>query len=97
TDSNIRSIKEICKEQWAYVFYLAMGNYWLKEYEKALKHVRGLLQTEPQNNQAQELEWLIDKARKKDGLVDMAIVGDVALGVVDLAGLIRLAVSKSKS
>ncbi|KAG8509801.1 Mitochondrial fission 1 protein [Galemys pyrenaicus] len=78
------------EEQRDYVFYLA-------EYEKALKYVRGLLQTEPQNNQAKELERLIDKAMKKDGLVGMAIVGGMALGVAGLAGLIGLAVSKSKS
>lgn len=36
-----------------------------QEYERALKYVRGLLQTEPQNNQAKELERLIDKAMKK--------------------------------
>nr|XP_014332814.1 PREDICTED: mitochondrial fission 1 protein isoform X1 [Bos mutus] len=53
------------EEQRDYVFYLAVGNYRLKEYEKALKYVRGLLQTEPQNNQAKELERLIDKAMKK--------------------------------
>lgn len=110
----------------------------LQEYEKALKYVRGLLQTEPQNTQAKELERLIDKAMKKgdtytqsfikptllkgpwspspqtllwgagpicsllplsfsDGLVGMAIVGGMALGVAGLAGLIGLAVSKSKS
>lgn len=85
------------EEQRDYVFYLAVGNYRLKEYEKALKYVRGLLQTEPQNNQAKELEGLIDKAMKKDGLVGMAIVGGMALGVAGLAGLIGLAVSKSKS
>ncbi|XP_007483326.1 mitochondrial fission 1 protein isoform X2 [Monodelphis domestica] len=85
------------EEQRDYVFYLAVGNYRLKEYEKALKYVRGLLQTEPQNNQARELECLIDKAMKKDGLVGMAIVGGMALGVAGLAGLIGLAVAKSKS
>ncbi|KAH0505783.1 mitochondrial fission 1 protein isoform X1 [Chionomys nivalis] len=85
------------EEQRDYVFYLAAGNYRLKEYEKALKYVRGLLQTEPQNTQAKELERLIDKAMKKDGLVGMAIVGGMALGVAGLAGLIGLAVSKSKS
>ncbi|XP_053069747.1 mitochondrial fission 1 protein isoform X2 [Acinonyx jubatus] len=71
------------EEQRDYVFYLAVGNYRLK--------------TEPQNNQAKELEQLIDKAMKKDGLVGMAIVGGMALGVAGLAGLIGLAVSKSKS
>ena len=73
------------------------GDYRLKECEKALKYVRGLLQTEPQNHQAKELERLIDKAMKKDGLVGMAIVGGIALGMAGLAGLIGLAVSKSKS
>uniref|UniRef100_A0A6I8PCU6 Mitochondrial fission 1 protein n=1 Tax=Ornithorhynchus anatinus TaxID=9258 RepID=A0A6I8PCU6_ORNAN len=82
------------EEQRDYVFYLSVGNYRLKEYEKA-KYVRGLLQTEPQNSQARELERLIDKAMKKD-LVGMAIVGGMALGVAGLAGLIGLAVSKSK-
>lgn len=84
-------------EQRDYVFYLAVGNYRLKEYDRALKYVRGLLHTEPQNSQAKELERLIDKAMKKDGLVGMAIVGGMALGVAGLAGLIGLAVSKSKS
>uniref|UniRef100_A0A8D0BL21 Mitochondrial fission 1 protein n=1 Tax=Salvator merianae TaxID=96440 RepID=A0A8D0BL21_SALMN len=84
-------------EQRDYVFYLAVANYRLKEYEKALKYIRGLLKTEPTNTQALELEKLINKAMQKDGLVGMAIVGSVALGVAGLAGLIGLAVSKSKS
>ncbi|CAM2110724.1 unnamed protein product [Caretta caretta] len=87
-----------CKEeQRDYVFYLAVGNYRLKEYEQALKYIRGLLKTEPKNTQALELEKLIDKAMQKDGLVGMAIVGGMALGVAGLAGLIGLAISKSKS
>lgn len=36
-----------------------------KEYERALKYVRTLLKNEPGNNQAIELEKLIDKALKK--------------------------------
>uniref|UniRef100_A0A452GWK2 Mitochondrial fission 1 protein n=1 Tax=Gopherus agassizii TaxID=38772 RepID=A0A452GWK2_9SAUR len=87
-----------CKEeQRDYVFYLAVANYRLKEYEQALKYIRGLLKTEPTNTQALELEKLIDKAMQKDGLVGMAIVGGMALGVAGLAGLIGLAISKSKS
>ncbi|XP_048689541.2 mitochondrial fission 1 protein [Caretta caretta] len=55
-----------CKEeQRDYVFYLAVGNYRLKEYEQALKYIRGLLKTEPKNTQALELEKLIDKAMQK--------------------------------
>ncbi|KAJ6652369.1 hypothetical protein lerEdw1_011599 [Lerista edwardsae] len=96
------------EEQRDYVFYLSVANYRLKEYEKALKYIRGLLKTEPNNTQALELEKLINKAMQKalkedafvlsaDGLVGMAIVGGMALGVAGLAGLIGLAVSKSKS
>ncbi|XP_029942887.1 mitochondrial fission 1 protein [Salarias fasciatus] len=77
-----------------YLFYLAVANYRLKEYEKALKYIRTLLKNEPTNKQALELEKLIDKALKKDGLVGMAIVGGIGLGVAGLAGLIGLAVSK---
>eukprot|EP00064_Thunnus_orientalis_P020736 superscaffoldBa00005874_g20881 len=64
------------------------------EYEKALKYIRTLLRNEPGNKQALEMEKLIDKALKKDGLVGMAIVGGIGLGVAGLAGLIGLAVSK---
>ncbi|XP_028285097.1 mitochondrial fission 1 protein [Parambassis ranga] len=77
-----------------FLFYLAVANYRLKEYEKALKYIRTLLKNEPGNKQALELEKLIEKALKKDGLVGMAIVGGIGLGVAGLAGLIGLAVSK---
>ncbi|XP_030042822.1 mitochondrial fission 1 protein isoform X1 [Microcaecilia unicolor] len=84
------------EEQRDYVFYLSVANYRLKEYEKALKYVRNLLKMEPKNMQALELEKLIEKAMQKDGLVGMAIIGGMALGVAGLAGLIGLAVAKSK-
>ncbi|KAM8747951.1 mitochondrial fission 1 protein [Acanthopagrus schlegelii] len=77
-----------------FLFYLAVANYRLKDYEKALKYIRTLLRNEPGNKQALDLEKLIDKALKKDGLVGMAIVGGIGLGVAGLAGLIGLAVSK---
>ncbi|XP_032355057.1 mitochondrial fission 1 protein [Etheostoma spectabile] len=77
-----------------FLFYLAVANYRLKEYEKALKYIRTLLKNEPGNKQAHELEKLIDKALKKDGLVGIAIVGGFGLAVAGLAGLIGLAVSK---
>ncbi|XP_004079949.3 mitochondrial fission 1 protein [Oryzias latipes] len=77
-----------------FLFYLAVANYRLKEYERALRYIRTLLKNEPENKQALEMEKLIDKALKKDGLVGMAIVGGIGLGVAGLAGLIGLAVSK---
>ncbi|XP_036404524.1 mitochondrial fission 1 protein [Megalops cyprinoides] len=84
-------------DQRDYLFYLSVANYRLKDYEKGLKYIRTLLRNEPGNSQALELEKLIDKALKKDGLVGMAIVGGIGLGVAGLAGLIGLAVAKSKS
>ncbi|XP_061664918.1 mitochondrial fission 1 protein [Syngnathoides biaculeatus] len=77
-----------------FFFYLAVANYRLKEYEEALKYIRILLRNEPGNKQALELQALIEKALKKDGLVGMAIVGGIGLGVAGLAGLIGLAVAK---
>ncbi|XP_072548747.1 mitochondrial fission 1 protein-like [Salminus brasiliensis] len=81
-------------DQRDYLFYLAVGNYKLKEYERALKYIRTLLKSEPGNTQALELEKLINKAMRRDGLVGMAIVGGIGLGVAGLAGLIGLAVAK---
>ncbi|XP_063302128.1 mitochondrial fission 1 protein [Pelobates fuscus] len=83
-------------EQRDYLFYLSTAHYRLKEYEEALKYVRTLLKKEPKNSQARELEKIIEKTMQKDGLVGMAIVGGMALGVAGLAGLIGLAISKSK-
>ncbi|XP_066514654.1 mitochondrial fission 1 protein-like [Hoplias malabaricus] len=81
-------------DQRDFLFYLAVGNYKLKEYEKGLKYIRTLLSNEPGNTQALEMEKLINKAMKRDGLVGMAIVGGIGLGVAGLAGLIGLAVAK---
>uniref|UniRef100_A0A3P9P2Q1 Mitochondrial fission 1 protein n=1 Tax=Poecilia reticulata TaxID=8081 RepID=A0A3P9P2Q1_POERE len=52
-----------------FLFYLAVANYRLKEYEKALKYIRTLLRNEPGNKQALELEKLIEKALKKGNAV----------------------------
>lgn len=59
-----------------------------------MKYIRILLKNEPGNTQALDLEKLIKNAMKKDGLVGMAIVGGIGLGVAGLAGLVGLAVSK---
>ncbi|XP_051958523.1 mitochondrial fission 1 protein-like [Xyrauchen texanus] len=77
-------------DQRDYLFYLAVANYKLKEYERGLKYIRTLLKNEPGNAQALDLEKLIHKAMKKDGLVGMAIVGGIGLGLAGLAGLAGL-------
>uniref|UniRef100_A0A8C5MBU8 Mitochondrial fission 1 protein n=1 Tax=Leptobrachium leishanense TaxID=445787 RepID=A0A8C5MBU8_9ANUR len=88
--------KAISDEKRDYLFYLSTAHYRLKEYEEALRYVRTLLKKEPTNSQAKELEKVIEKTMQKDGLVGMAIVGGMALGVAGLAGLIGLAISKAK-
>merc|ERR1712039_836618 len=81
-----------------YLYYLAIGNARIKEYQIALKFVRGLLQVEPGNRQAQELEQIIKKKMEKEGLIGMAVVGGVTLALGGLVGLgIALAKSGSKS
>ena len=55
-----------------YLYYLAIGNARLKEYQTALKYIRGLLQVEPGNRQAQDLESVIKKKMEKEGLIGMA-------------------------
>uniref|UniRef100_A0A8C4NCQ1 Mitochondrial fission 1 protein n=1 Tax=Eptatretus burgeri TaxID=7764 RepID=A0A8C4NCQ1_EPTBU len=79
-----------------YLFYLAVGNYRLKEYEKSLNFVKSLLKKEPGNTQARELERMISKKMQRDGLVGMAIVGGVVAGLAGLAA-VAIGISKSKS
>ncbi|XP_042748661.1 mitochondrial fission 1 protein, partial [Lagopus leucura] len=54
------------EEQRDCVYYLAVGNYRLKEYEQALRFVRALLQAEPSNTQGLRLQQLI-RARMHRG------------------------------
>lgn len=70
-----------------YLYYLAIGNTKLKEYATALKYVRALLQVEPGNRQAQELEVIVKKRLEKDGMVGMAVAGGAALAFGGLVGL----------
>merc|ERR1712001_197161 len=77
-----------------YLFYLAIGNARIKEYQTALKFIRGLLQVEPGNRQAQELETIIQKKMEKEGLIGMAVVGGATLA---LGGLVGLGIALAKS
>merc|ERR1711971_1121710 len=70
-----------------YLYYLAIGNTKLKEYSTALKYVRALLQVEPGNRQAQELEAIVSRRLEKDGMVGMAVAGGAAVALGGLVGL----------
>jgi len=65
-----------------YLYYLSIGNTRLKEYATALRYIRALLQVEPGNRQAQELENLVTKRMEHEGLVGMAVTGGAAALVV---------------
>ncbi|XP_071838439.1 mitochondrial fission 1 protein-like isoform X2 [Apostichopus japonicus] len=77
------------------LFYLGVGHYRLKNFTKALQFVKGLLQIEPNNHQAKDLEILIKKKMNKDGLFGMAMVGGAAvvIGGLVVAGM---AITKGK-
>merc|ERR1711976_663199 len=70
-----------------FLYYLAIGNARLKEYQTSLKYVRGLLQVEPGNRQAQDLEMIITKKMEREGLIGMAVVGGT---VAALGGLVAI-------
>ncbi|XP_076066554.1 mitochondrial fission 1 protein [Oratosquilla oratoria] len=76
-----------------YIYYLAIGNARLKEYQVALNYLRGLLRVEPGNRQVQELETTIKKKMEQDALKGAAIAGGAVLGLGALIGL-GMALSK---
>ncbi|XP_048146330.1 mitochondrial fission 1 protein [Corvus hawaiiensis] len=80
------------EEQRDVLFYLALGNYRLKEYERSLEHLERLLAAEPQNPQVLRLRSRVRSRLRRDGLVGAAIVGGVVMGV---AGLLGVAISRA--
>ncbi|XP_045762901.1 mitochondrial fission 1 protein [Maniola jurtina] len=78
-----------------YLFYLAIGNARIKEYNKALHYVKAFLEIEPANQQVLALERQINKRMEKEGLLGMAVAGGAVLAIGGLVGLgIALASSK---
>jgi len=78
-----------------YLYYLAIGNTRIKEYATALKYIRALLQVEPGNRQAQELESLVTGRMEHEGLVGMAVAGGTAALVV--GGIVGLVFALKKN
>lgn len=78
-----------------YLFYLAIGNARIKEYNKALHYVKSFLEIEPANQQVLALERQINKRMEKEGLIGMAVAGGAVLALGGIVGLgIALASSK---
>ncbi|KAM8794227.1 LOW QUALITY PROTEIN: mitochondrial fission 1 protein [Eudromia elegans] len=82
------------EEQRDYVYYLGLGHYRLKHYERSLQFLDGLLRAEPTNGQGLRLRRRVRSSMRREGLLGMALVGGVALGI---AGLVGVAIAKAKS
>lgn len=59
------------------LYYLALGLYKLKKYAEARRYNDLLLEKEPENIQALNLQILINKSVTKEGYVGMAIAGSL--------------------
>lgn len=70
-----------------YLFYMSIGCCKTKEYPTASKYAKAILQVEPRNRQALDLQQYIEKALRKDGLMGMAIVGGAAIAIGGIIGL----------
>ncbi|KAI7871565.1 hypothetical protein BDF14DRAFT_1873469 [Spinellus fusiger] len=71
------------------LYYLALGNYKLSNFNEARHYNSQLLELEMRNEQAQELGRLIDDKVSREGAIGLAILsGMVALGAIAM-GLLR--------
>ena len=80
------------------LYFLAMANYKLKEYSKALPLVSLVLEKEPSNSQAQDLKQLIVNKQRRDSVIGAAVLGGAAsVGLIGaLAAGALLAFSRKK-
>ncbi|KAJ1352166.1 hypothetical protein KIN20_008370 [Parelaphostrongylus tenuis] len=68
-----------------YVYYLAIANARLRNYDRALAYIDILLAAESHNRQAMQLREIIEKRMRKDGLLGLAVIGG---GVLVLTGIV---------
>ncbi|CAF3171200.1 unnamed protein product [Rotaria socialis] len=68
-----------------YLFYLAVGNARLNEYEAAIKFLDAILHVQPGNHQAKNLKDEITQRMNREGYVGMGIA--VGAGALLLGGL----------
>lgn len=80
------------KDKRDYLYYLAVANTKLGDYERALQLTESFLKIEPNNRQAVELKAIIKDRVRKDGLRGAAIAGGAALVV---GGILTLGMALS--
>ncbi|PRP81041.1 hypothetical protein PROFUN_11119 [Planoprotostelium fungivorum] len=78
-----------------YLYFLSVGSYTAGNYTEAKTYVQALLQIEPNNGQARELEGMILNKIKDEGLVGMALVGGAAAAVA-VGGILVAALLKKR-
>lgn len=70
------------------LYYMAVAQTKLNNYEQALKYLQTILNIQPTNEQVRDLYIEVNNRMKKDGLIGLGIVGGAALvGAVGLIGL----------
>ncbi len=70
------------------LYYLALGNYKLGNYGEARRYNDLLLEKEPANLQASNLNTLIDDKVQREGLMGVAIVSGVAVAAGVVGGIL---------
>lgn len=70
------------------LYYLALGNYKLGNYQEARRYNDSLLELEENNLQAQSLRELIDDKVAKEGIYGAAIIGGLAVAAGVVGGLL---------
>ncbi|KJH42445.1 hypothetical protein DICVIV_11556 [Dictyocaulus viviparus] len=76
-----------------YVYFLAIANARLRNYDRALAYIDILLAAETHNRQATQLRQIIEKRMKKDGLFGLAVIGG---GALVLTGIVAMLFSAKK-
>jgi len=76
-----------------YLYYLAVGYTRLKDFNIALKYIKNLLQMEPGNRQAQELEKAIKSQMESEALKGAAMAGG---GILAAGALVALGMALLK-
>ena len=78
------------------MYYLALGNYKLGNYQEARRYNELLLEKEPSNMQAASLRTLVDEKVQREGLMGAAIIGSAAVVLGVLGGVLVKGLNRSR-
>merc|ERR1712127_1054636 len=79
------------------LYYMAVAQTKLNQYEQALKYLNAILKIQPNNDQVKELKSEVERRMRNDGLLGVGIVGGAALtGILGLVPLGAAMIAKKK-